>query len=71
VTHQGSVDLSSYDLLLAEPGCEKTAKKVITPPSLLDQSTHYCHFCGCRCTQSLRWVFLHQHASQVIQVHHF
>jgi len=71
VTHQGSVDLSSYDLLLVEPKREKTVKKVITPPFSTDKSTHYCHFCGCQCAQQLRWVFLHQHACQVKQVHRF
>ena len=71
VTYQGSVDLASYDLLHAEPEGDKTVKKAATSPLLTDQSAHVCHFCGCRCMQSLRWVFLHQQASQVIQVHHF
>lgn len=71
VTYQGSVDLASYDLLLAEPEGDKTVKKAATSPLLTDKSAHVCHFCGCRCVQQLRWVFLHQQASQVIQVHRF
>lgn len=71
VTYQGSVDLASYDLLLAEPEAENPVKKVIPPSVLIDKSAHYCHFCGCRCMQQIRWVFLHQQSSQVIQVHRF
>ena len=71
VTYQGSVDLSSYDLLLDEPEREKTVIKVMISPLSPDNSTHYCHFCGCLCTQQLRWVFLHQHAYHVKQVHSF
>jgi len=71
VTYQGSVDLALYDLLLAEPEGDKTVKKAAISPLLTDKSAHVCHFCGCRCVQQLRWVFLHQQASQVIQVHRF
>lgn len=71
VTYQGSVDLASYDLLLAEPEGEKTVKKATTSPLFTDKLANYCCFCGCRCMQSLRWVFLHQQSSQVLQVHPF
>lgn len=71
VTYQGSTKLSPYDLLLDEPEREKTVKKTMINLHLTDKSTHYCHFCGCRCTQQLRWVFLHQHVCHVKQVHRF
>ena len=71
VTHQGSVDLAAYDLLLAEPEGEKAVKKAATSPLLTDKSVHYCHFCGCRCMQQLRWVFLHQQTRHILQVHRF
>ena len=71
VTYQGSVNLASYDLLLAKPKREKTVKKVITPSVLTDKSAHVCHFCGCRCMQQLRWVFIHQQVDHVKQAYRF
>ncbi len=68
VTHQGSPGLVPYDLLIVEPKRVTTHQK----SSFSTQtSTFYCHFCGCRCHELLRWAFLHQQPRQSLPVHTF
>lgn len=57
VTHQGSPDLSPYDVLVIEP--EAVTRQLKQAP-WTDGSSHHCHFCGDRCDEWLRWAFLHR-----------
>ena len=57
VTHQCSPELPPYDLLLVEP---KTVTTRIKKRPLAKIARFYCHFCGCRCSEQIRWEFIHQ-----------
>ena len=62
VTHQGTLQLSLYDLLLSEP--EKRIE-VMKPAIFSNNSIHLCHFCGRDCGEKLRFSFLHQQHSRI------
>jgi len=66
VTYQGSIELAPYDLLIIEPKRVTTNQKSLF---LTEKIHRYCHFCGCRCSELLRWAFLHQQPHQSIPVH--
>ena len=68
VTHQGSPELVPYDLLITEPKRVTTNQKSLF---LTEKIHHYCHFCGCRCSEQLRWAFFHQQPRQPLFVHTF
>lgn len=68
VTHQGSIELAPYDLLIVEPKRVTTNQKSAI---LTETSTFYCHFCGSRCSELLRWTFLHRQPRQSLPVHTF
>ncbi|NOR81702.1 MAG: hypothetical protein GQ529_12865 [Methyloprofundus sp.] len=68
VTHQGSPGLAPYDLLIVEPKRVTTHQK---SSFSAQTNTFYCHFCGCRCDEFLRWAFLHQQPRQSLPVHTF
>jgi len=64
-THQGSIQLRLYDLLLVE--LEKVKKK-IKRRYFTGGMNRYCHFCGSQCSQHLRLVFLEQRKSASFSV---
>ena len=66
VTHQCSPELAPYDLLLVEP---KRVTTRIKKQPLTEGSRFYCHFCGCRCSEQIRWEFLHQQNRYSSPVH--
>ncbi|MCK5356523.1 MAG: hypothetical protein KAJ63_15510 [Methyloprofundus sp.] len=66
VTHQCSPELTPYDLLLVEP---KTVTTRIKKWPLAERSRFYCHFCGCRCSEQLRWAFLYRQDRHSLPVH--
>lgn len=57
VTHQGSPNLTAYDLLITEPETVTSRRKF---PFLKKSGDIFCHFCGFRCGEYLRISFLHQ-----------
>jgi hypothetical protein len=68
VTYQGSPGLAPYDLLIVEPKRVTASQK---PLFLTEKFKFYCHFCGCRCSELLRWAFLHQQPRHSLPVHTF
>jgi hypothetical protein len=68
VTYQGSPGLAPYDLLIVEL---KRVTRHQKSSFSTETSTFNCHFCGCRCSELLRWVFLHQQPRQSLSVHTF
>jgi hypothetical protein len=59
VTHQGSEPAAENDLLPMNSA--KVDKRVDLPDQIYPLYTLQCHFCGCSCSDFVRYRFLHRH----------
>jgi len=63
VTHQGSTDRATYDSITTGQKAETTRQN---NPDFSKKAGLTCHFCGCQCSEHLRWSFLHRQNRMVL-----
>jgi hypothetical protein len=63
VTHRGSLDQTAYGSITAGQKAETTQQNNSDFPK---KEGIFCHFCGCQCSEHLRWSFLHRQSRMVL-----